>query len=138
MTESIPCRDLFHLLNRLEAEAAGGPPVCLAVVRRSGVLAALVSLDGTPERAVSLAQRKAYTALSTKTPTRLFAERARNNPEAANLNSLPELLLLGGGEPLFADAELVGALGIAGAGGAAQDEACAVLAAEQLGLKITP
>ena len=80
-------------------------------------------------------QRKAYTALSTKTPTRLFAERARNNPEAANLNTLPELLLLGGGVPLFADAELVGALGIAGAGGAAQDEACAVQAAEQLGLK---
>jgi len=51
---------------------------------------------------------------------------------------LPELLLLGGGVPLFADAELVGALGIAGAGGAAQDEACAVQAAEQLGLKITP
>lgn len=71
-------------------------------------------------------------ALSSKTPTRLFAERARNNPEAANLNSLPELLLLGGGVPLFA--ELV----IAGAGGAAQDEACAVQAAEQLGLKITP
>lgn len=67
----------------------------------------------------------------------MFAERARNNPEAANLNSLPELLLLGGGVPLFADDELVGALGIAGAGGAAQDEACAVQAAEQLGLKIT-
>jgi uncharacterized protein GlcG (DUF336 family) len=68
----------------------------------------------------------------------LFAERARNNPEAANLNSLSELLLLGGGVPLFADSELVGALGIAGAGGAEQDEACAVKAANQLGLTITP
>ena len=82
-------------------------------------------------------QRKAYTALSTKTPTRLFAERARNNPEAANLNSIPELLLLGGGVPLFAGSELVGALGVAGAGGAEQDEACAVQAAQALGLTIT-
>ena len=82
-------------------------------------------------------QRKAYTALSTKTPTRLFAERARNNPEASNLNSIPELLLLGGGVPLFAGSELVGALGVAGAGGAEQDEACAVSATQAVGLTIT-
>lgn len=90
-----------------------------------------------PHNAIA-SQRKAYTALSTKTATRLFAERARNNPEAANLNSLDELLLLGGGVPLFAGAELVGALGIAGAGGAEQDEQCATNAAEQVGLTLKP
>ena len=83
-------------------------------------------------------QRKAYTALSSKTPTRLFAERARSNPEAANLNTLGELLLLGGGVPLFANGELVGALGLAGAGGAQPDENCAVQAATQVGLTIQP
>jgi len=110
----------------------------LSVLDRGGN--ALVALR--PERVgphnLLASQRKAYTALSTKTPTRLFAERARTNPEAANLNSIPELLLLGGGVPLFADGELVGALGVAGAGGAEQDEACAVKAAEQVGLKIQP
>ncbi len=110
----------------------------LTILDRGGNLLLGLRADGVGPHNSLASQRKAYTALSTKTPTRLFAERARNNPEAANLNSLPELLLLGGGVPLFADAELVGALGIAGAGGAAQDEACAVQAAEQLGLKITP
>ncbi len=107
----------------------------LTVLDRGANLLLSLRADGVGPHNSIASQRKAYTALSTKTPTRLFAERARNSPEAANLNSLPELLLLSGGVPLFADAELVGALGIAGAGGAAQDEACAVQAAEQLGLK---
>ena len=107
----------------------------VSVLDRGGNLLVTLRGDGIGPHNTAASQRKAYTALSSKTATRLFAERARNNPEAANLNTLPELLLLGGGVPLFADAELVGALGIAGAGGAAQDEACAVQAAEQLGLK---
>ena len=81
-------------------------------------------------------QRKAWTALSSKTPTRLFAKRARSNPEASNLNTIAELLLLGGGVPLFAEGELVGAMGVAGAGGAEQDEACALKAVQQIGLTI--
>ena len=68
--------------------------------------------------------------------TRLFAERARSNPETANLNTLDELLLLGGGIPLFAEKELVGAMGVAGSGGGEQDENCAIKAAEIVGLSI--
>ena len=68
---------------------------------------------------------------------RLFAERARSNPETANLNTLDELLLLGGGIPLFAGNELVGAMGVAGSGGGEQDESCAIKAAEKTGLTLT-
>ncbi|QZI70529.1 heme-binding protein [Pseudomonas protegens] len=110
---------------------------CTAVVSvldRGGNLLVTLRADGVGPHNTLASQRKAYTALSTKTPTRLFAERARNNPEAANLNTLPELLLLGGGIPLFAGNQLVGAMGIAGAGGAAQDEACALQAAQRVGL----
>jgi len=84
------------------------------------------------------AQRKAYTALSTKTPTRLLAQRAAQNPETANLASVSQLLLLGGGIPLYAGSELVGALGVAGAGGPAQDEQCALDAANTLGFATHP
>ncbi|MCO7573496.1 heme-binding protein [Pseudomonas chlororaphis] len=111
---------------------------CTAVVSvldRGGNLLVTLRADGVGPHNTVASQRKAYTALSTKTPTRLFAERARNNPEAANLNTLPELLLLGGGIPLFAGNELVGAMGIAGAGGAAQDEECALKAAQKIGLR---
>lgn len=50
---------------------------------------------------------------------------ARGNPDMANLTTVPELLLLGGGLPLRAKGEVVGAIGVAGGGGALQDRACA-------------
>ena len=108
----------------------------LSVLDRDGNVLMAMRPESVGPHNLMASQRKAYTALSTKTPTRLFAERARNNPEAANLNSIAELLLLGGGVPLFAEGELVGALGVAGAGGAEQDEACAIKAAGQVGLTI--
>ncbi|WP_047335371.1 GlcG/HbpS family heme-binding protein [Pseudomonas protegens] len=106
----------------------------VSVLDRGGNLLVAMRGDGVGPHNGPASQRKAYTALSTKTSSRLFAERARNNPEAANLNTVPELLLLGGGLALFAGNQLVGAIGIAGAGGAAQDEACAVQAAQRVGL----
>ena len=106
----------------------------LSVLDRGGNVLMSMRPESVGPHNLLASQRKAYTALSTKTPTRLFAERARSNPEASNLNSIAELLLLGGGVPLFAEGELVGAIGVAGAGGAEQDEACAIKAAQQIGL----
>lgn len=115
MTESIPHRDLLHLLNRLEAEAAGGPPVCLAVVRRSGALAALLSMDGTPERAVSIARSKAYTAMRMEIATRSFHERLlREGLSLADFCD-PAFTSLEGGVPLFDQGgRCIGGLGISG------------------------
>ena len=50
---------------------------------------------------------------------------AQNNPDAQNLNSLPELLLLGGGVPVMYQNHILGAVGVAGAGGSEQDHQCA-------------
>lgn len=108
----------------------------VSVLDRGGQLLVTLRADGVGPHNTVASQRKAYTALSTKTPTRLLAERARNTPDAANLNTLGELLLLGGGVPLFAGDELVGALGVAGSGGAEQDENCAIKAAGAVGLQI--
>ena len=71
------------------------------------------------------AQRKAFTAYSTKTNTLDFMCNAQKNPDAQNLNSLPELLLLGGGVPVIYQGQLLGAVGVAGAGGSVQDHQCA-------------
>ncbi|XHF31295.1 heme-binding protein [Pseudomonas chlororaphis] len=108
----------------------------VSVLDRGGNLLVALRGDGVGPHNTAASQRKAYTALSTKTPTRLFAERARNNSETANLNTLDELLLLGGGIPLFAGKELVGAMGVAGSGGGEQDENCAIKAADIVGLSI--
>ncbi|MBF6624720.1 MAG: heme-binding protein [Pseudomonas stutzeri] len=116
----------------LAACHAEGRTAVAAVVDRGGNLVALQRDDNVGPHNTLAAQRKAYTALSSKTATRQFSENARSNPEAANLNTLPELLLLGGGVPLKLDDEVIGAIGVAGAGGAQTDEACAIAAIEQL------
>ncbi|MHC8366826.1 GlcG/HbpS family heme-binding protein [Pseudomonas sp. ZT5P21] len=112
----------------LAACHAEGRTGVAAVVDRGGNLVAVQRDDNVGPHNTLAAQRKAYTALSTKTPTKLLAERARNSPDAENLNTLNELLLLGGGVPLNFEGQVIGALGMAGAGGAAIDEGCALVA----------
>lgn len=116
----------------LSACHAQGRNGVAAVVDRGGNLVALQRDDNVGPHNTLAAQRKAFTALSTKTPTRLLAERARSNPEAENLNTLDELLLLGGGVPLTVGDQVIGAIGVAGMGGAANDEGCALKAIEQV------
>lgn len=98
----------------------------VAVVDRGGNLVSLLRQDNVGPHNTLAAQRKAYTALSTKTATRQLAESARSNAEASNLNTVKELLLLGGGVPVKFKNEVVGAVGVAGMGGAEFDEKCAM------------
>ena len=112
----------------LAACHAQGRTAVVAVVDRGGNLVAVQRDDNVGPHNTQAAQRKAYTALTTKTATRLLAERARSTPDTENLNTVNELLLLGGGVPLLVEGEVIGAIGVAGAGGAAFDEGCAVAA----------
>jgi len=116
----------------LTACHADGRTAVAAVVDRGGNLVAVQRDDNVGPHNTAAAQRKAFTALSTKTPTRLLSERARSNPEAENLNTLDELLLLGGGVPLKVGDQVIGAIGVAGAGGAEIDEGCALKAIAQV------
>jgi len=61
---------------------ADGRTAVAAVVDRAGNLVALQRDDNVGPHNTLAAQRKAYTALSTKTSTRLLAQRARANPDA--------------------------------------------------------
>lgn len=110
---------------------AKGRNAVAAVVDRGGNLVALLRDNNVGPHNTMAAQRKAYTALSTRTTTRLLAERARNDPDSANLNTIDALLLLGGGVPLVADRQVIGAIGVAAAGGASMDEYCAMQAVGQ-------
>jgi uncharacterized protein GlcG (DUF336 family) len=121
------------LLNAaLTACHADGRTAVAAVVDRGGNLVAVQRDDNVGPHNTLAAQRKAYTALSTKTATRQLAERARSTPDAENLNTLDELLLLGGGVPLLFEGQVIGAIGVAGAGGAATDEGCALVAISKI------
>lgn len=116
----------------LAACHADGRTGVAAVVDRGGNLVAVQRDDNVGPHNTLAAQRKAFTALSTKTATGLLSERARSNPEAENLNTLGELLLLGGGVPLKVGDQVIGAIGVAGAGGAQIDEGCALKAIAQV------
>lgn len=97
----------------------------VAVVDRGGNLIALQRGDSIGPHNTRAAERKAFTALSTKTGTTALAKRAATDPGSRNLANVPELLLLGGGLPIVYAGEVIGGIGVAGSGGSASDEQCA-------------
>lgn len=125
------------LANRLTDAAVAscraiGKESVVAVVDRGGNLVALQRGDDVGPHNTIAAQRKAFTALSTKSSTAVLAQRAVDDPTSRNLITVPELLLLGGGLPLTVDGEVIGGIGVAGSGGAANDERCATQAITQV------
>lgn len=112
----------------LSACQARGRQVVVSVLDRGGNLIVVQRADNVGPHNTEASRRKAYTALSTKSNTLLLSASARANPEAQNLATFAELLLLGGGVPLTAAGQVVGAIGVAGGGGAQQDHACALAA----------
>ena len=118
--------ELIHAT--LAACHADGRSAVAVVVDRGGNLVAVQRDDSVGPHNTDAAVRKAFTALSTKTPTRLLAANARANPESNNLNTVDALLLIGGGVPLKVGQDVIGAIGVGGSGGAAQDEGCAMQA----------
>lgn len=110
--------------------------VSVAVLNSSGVTLLLLKGDNVGPHNTEASRRKAYTAVSTKTPSFELMQKAATDITAQNLNTLPELLLLGGGVPLWKDGELVGSIGVSGAGGGENDHNVAKKAAENLGFTI--
>ena len=113
----------MHYANTL-AEASN-KKIAIAVLDASGRPILMTIADGVGPHNLEAARRKAFTALSTKTPTLLLVRNAAANPDTQNLNSLPELLLLGGGVPIIVNHKVIGSIGVAGAGGPEQDNTIA-------------
>ena len=99
--------------------------IAVAFLDASGKPILITIADGVGPHNLEAARRKAFTAVSTKTPTLVLSRNASANPDTQNLNTLPELLLLGGGVPIIVNNKVIGSVGIAGAGGPEQDDAIA-------------
>lgn len=110
--------------------------VSVAVLNNSGVVLLLLKGDDVGPHNTEASRRKAYTALSTKTSTLMLMNTAAESKDAKNLNTLPELLLLAGGVPVYLDGNLIGGLGISGGGGGQNDHNIAIKAVEQSGFTI--
>ena len=104
---------------------AGGS---IAVVDDGGNLLYLERLDDTFAAAANISIAKARSAANFRRDTRVFEEAIRNGRTSLVAN--PELLPLQGGVPIVVKGKVVGAIGVAGANSAQQDEDIAKAAAE--------
>jgi uncharacterized protein GlcG (DUF336 family) len=109
----------------VEACAGRGFRVTAAVVDRAGVLRALLRADGAGPHTVASARAKAYTSASMRANTTQILETVRTNPGAARLPDIEGFLVVGGGIPIRAGEEVVGAIGVGGAPGGHLDDQCA-------------
>ena len=96
--------------------------VSIAILDASGATILITRGAGVEPHNTEAARRKAFTSLSTKTPTLELMRNAAKSEDAKNLNSLPELLLLSGGAPIYYKNEIIGSIGVAGGGSAENDD----------------
>lgn len=109
-----------------------------AVVDASGHVIASQRMDGSALGAMRLADGKAYTAALWGTRTGYFTESTQPGGDDWGWNATDErIVVYAGGVPLYADGQLVGAVGASG-GTAAEDEECVTAAADALGFAIEP
>jgi uncharacterized protein GlcG (DUF336 family) len=104
-----------------------GYPSTIAVTDRWGNLIVLLRNDGGGPHLVDSAKAKAYTAASSNARTSVMEKAVddRSGVPDHNLVFLEKVLMVGGGVPIRAGEELVGAIGVAGSPGAIHDEECA-------------
>jgi len=103
---------------------AGG---AIAVVDEGGHLLALERLDGTFPAAAPISIEKARSAAVFRRPTADFENAIKSGRVSLVAND--QLLPLQGGVPILRDGHVVGAIGVAGAASAQQDEDIAKAAA---------
>ena len=105
--------------------SANGYAVTATVVDRAGSVRAVQRADNAGPHTIAASERKAFTSASAKAPTKAMLENSQKNPGAATLGDIPGFLLLGGGLPIKAGNEVIGAVGVGGAPGGHLDEQCA-------------
>lgn len=86
--------------NVMQACQKASKPAAVTVLDQGGNVLAGQRHESVGIHNLTASQRKAFTAYSTKTSTLDFMRHAQKNPDAQNLNTLDELLLLGGGVPV--------------------------------------
>ena len=112
--------------------AANGYAVSATVVDRAGTVRAVQRADNAGPHTLTASQQKAFTSASAKNTTLAMMEGSQKNPAAANLVYIPGYLLLGGGVPVKAGNDVIGAVGVGGAPGGNLDEQCAVAAIDKI------
>lgn len=102
-----------------------GFQVSVAVADRSGIAQVMLRDRFAPPHTADTAQRKAATAVNFKMRTSALDRELQPGKSTGGLRNLPGVVAVAGGVPVEAGGTLVGAIGVSGAPGPANDERCA-------------
>ena len=101
-----------------------GYKVSVTIVDKSGNVAAQLRGDGTGPHTMEFSRMKAYTS-RTRNQTSLQTMKMMEDPANAFIRQIPNVVGVGGGVPIHAGNEVIGAVGVSGAPGGEKDEVCA-------------
>jgi uncharacterized protein GlcG (DUF336 family) len=102
-----------------------GYKVSITIVDKAGNVAAQIRGDGTSPHTMDFSRLKAYTS-RTRNQTSLEFMKVTSDPANAYLRQIPGVVAVGGGVPIKAGNEVIGAVGVSGAPGGEKDEVCAL------------
>jgi uncharacterized protein GlcG (DUF336 family) len=127
LTEKALSLDLAHAIAQgaVEKCRADGYHVSVTVLDRDGVVKAAFRDDGSGPHTIVTSRRKAFTSVTFRQPSADWAKRVLTDPAVAGLKDTEGTIALGGGVPVKAGNEVIGAIGVSGAPGGEKDEACA-------------
>ena len=122
----------------LDVCATKGFNVGVSVIDSGGVLKALLVKDGTSSRGVQSSTNKALTALAFKDATSHIAERTKSDTNLASaVAANPNFNVRAGGVLLRVNGDVIGAIGVGGARGSENDEACALAGIDAIQPRLT-
>ena len=104
---------------------SGGFQVTVAVVDRMGVVQVLLRDRFAGPHTTDMASAKAYTAVSFRTNTTALAEATQPGRPQSGIRNRPGVAAVGGGLMIEAGGSLLGGIGVSGAPGGREDDACA-------------
>ena len=109
----------------LERCRASGYQATVAVTDRMGIVQVLLRDRFAGPHTVEMAGAKAYTAASFRTNTTELAEATQPGRPQSGIRNRPGVAAVGGGMTIEAGGALLGAIGVSGAPGGKEDDACA-------------
>jgi uncharacterized protein GlcG (DUF336 family) len=102
-----------------------GFQVAVAVVDRSGVTQVVLRDRFAGPHTVTMAEDKAWTAVSFRTPTGELAKATQPGSPQIGIRNRPRVAAVAGGLLIEAGGALVGGIGVSGAPGGDRDDVCA-------------
>jgi len=99
-----------------------GFKVSVTVIDRDGLAVVMLRGDGAGLHSPEGSDRKAYTARTYRAPSANFAKRVQTDPGYAPAMQYSRVLALGGGLPIKAGNDVIGAVGVSGSPG--KDDVC--------------